>query len=138
MKDKTNFQKTDEFTIAMKQPRKVDLTPKEEDLIRLRAKLIYEEVDEFMEEIYEVDFFEAHLLRKEIDKEKVLKELCDILYVVYGFASTFGLDIDTAFNRVHASNMSKLDEDGNPVYRDDGKVMKSSRYVPPDLRDLVA
>jgi len=133
-----NFQKVDQFTIAMKQPRKVDLTPKEEDLIRLRTKLIYEEVDEFMEEIYEIDFFEAHLLRKEIDKEKVLKELCDILYVVYGFASTFGLDIDTAFNRVHASNMSKLGDDGNPVYRDDGKVMKGPHYKPADLRDLVA
>jgi len=133
-----NFQKVDQFTIAMKQPRKVDLTPKEEDLIRLRTKLIYEEVDEFMEEIYEIDFFEAHLLRKEIDKEKVLKELCDILYVVYGFASTFGLDIDTAFNRVHASNMSKLGDDGNPVYRDDGKVMKGPHYKPADLKDLVA
>jgi len=133
-----NFQKVDQFTIAMKQPRKVDLTPKEEDLIRLRTKLIYEEVDEFMEEIYEIDFFEAHLLRKKIDKENVLKELCDILYVVYGFASTFGLDIDTAFNRVHASNMSKLDDDGNPVYRDDGKVMKGPHYKPADLKDLVA
>jgi len=133
-----NFQKVDQFTIAMKQPRKVDLTPKEEDLIRLRARLIYEEVDEFMDEVFEEDFFEAHLLRKEINKEKVLKELCDILYVVYGFASTFGLDIDTAFNRVHASNMSKLGDDGNPVYRDDGKVMKGPHYKPADLKDLVA
>jgi len=133
-----NFQKVDQFSIAMKQPRKVDLTPKEEDLIRLRTKLIYEEVDEFMDEVFEDDLFQAHKVRAYIDKEKVLKELCDILYVVYGFASTFGLDIDTAFNRVHASNMSKLGDDGNPVYRDDGKVMKSSRYVPPDLKDLVA
>jgi predicted HAD superfamily Cof-like phosphohydrolase len=69
--------------------------------------------------------------------ENLLKELADLLYVTYGFAATFGWDIDTAFNRVHTSNMSKLDDDGKPIYREDGKVLKGPNYVPPDLSDLV-
>jgi len=56
---------------------------------------------------------------EEINKERLLKELCDVLYVTYGFAATFGLNINEAFNRVHASNMSKLGEDGKPIYHDE-------------------
>jgi predicted HAD superfamily Cof-like phosphohydrolase len=69
--------------------------------------------------------------------DDVLKELCDLVYVCVGFAVTYGWDFDSAFNRVHASNMSKLDADGNPVYREDGKVIKSDCYQPPNLKRLV-
>jgi predicted HAD superfamily Cof-like phosphohydrolase len=57
--------------------------------------------------------------------------------VCVGFAVTYGWSFDTAFNRVHQSNMSKLDGDGNPLYREDGKVVKSDRYEPPKLKNLV-
>ena len=69
--------------------------------------------------------------------DEVLKELCDLVYVCVGFATTFGWDFDTAFNRVHASNMSKLDSEGNPLYREDGKVIKSDYYKPPILKDCI-
>ena len=75
-----------------------------------------------------------------IDTKKpddVLKELCDLVYVCVGFATTYGWAFDPAFNRVHKSNMSKLDKEGNPIYREDGKVIKSDCYQPPKLKDLV-
>ena len=66
-----------------------------------------------------------------------LHQLCDLVYVAVGFADTFGWNFDVAFNRVHASNMSKLEENGKPIYREDGKIMKSSMYKEPYLEDLV-
>ena len=91
----------------------------------LRRKLIQEE---YQEVINAIDTENA---------DNVLKELCDLVYVCIGFATTYGWSFDTAFNRVHKSNMSKLDKEGNPVYRGDGKVLKSSSYEPPKLKDLI-
>ena len=68
--------------------------------------------------------------------EECLKELADLVYVCYQYAENMGWFLDEAMNRVHESNMSKLDEDGNPIYRDDGKVLKGPNYKPPDLSDL--
>jgi hypothetical protein len=72
-----------------------------------------------------------------IDPVNLLKELADLVYVTYGFAATFGWNLDEAVRRVHASNMSKLGADGRPIYRDDGKVLKGENYEAPDLKDLV-
>jgi len=69
--------------------------------------------------------------------DEVLKELCDLVYVCVGFCITYGWDFDVAFNRVHTSNMSKLNEEGKATYRKDGKVLKSDKYKPPVLKDLV-
>lgn len=92
-------------------------------LEELRTKLI-------QEEYYEVTSAKT--------KEDLLKELCDLLYVIYGYAVTFGWDIEEAFRRVHLSNMSKLDAvTGLPIYREDGKVLKGPDYKPPYLKDLV-
>ena len=66
-----------------------------------------------------------------------LKELADLVYVCYQYAVNMGWDLDEALNRVHESNMSKLDEDGKPIYREDGKVLKGPNYAPPNLEDLV-
>ena len=66
-----------------------------------------------------------------------LKELADLVYVCYQYAANMGWDLDEAMYRVHESNMSKLDEDGNPIYREDGKVLKGPNYKPPNLEDLV-
>ena len=69
-------------------------------------------------------------------QEHALKELADLVYVCYQFAENMGWFLDEALNRVHESNLSKLDDDGNPIYRDDGKVLKGPNYKPPDLSDL--
>ena len=66
-----------------------------------------------------------------------LKELADLVYVCYQYAANMGWDLDEAMYRVHESNMSKLDEDGKPIYREDGKVLKGPNYKPPNLEDLV-
>ena len=91
----------------------------------LRRTLIQEEFKELM-----------YAISNQEDDE-VLKELCDLVYVCVGFAVTYGWSFDTAFNRVHKSNMSKLDTEGNPLYREDGKVIKSDCYEPPKLANLV-
>ena len=92
----------------------------------LRINLLQEEFAEVMGAIY---------YKK--DEAAILKELCDLVYVCIGFADTFGWNFDVAFDRVHASNMSKLGEDGKPVYRDDGKILKSDLYKEPTLKDLL-
>ena len=69
-------------------------------------------------------------------QEHALKELADLVYVCYQFAENMGWFLDEALNRVHESNLSKLDDDGNPIYREDGKVLKGPNYKPPNLEDL--
>jgi len=69
-------------------------------------------------------------------QEHALKELADLVYVCYQYAENMGWFLDEALDRVHVSNMSKLDEDGKPIYREDGKVLKGPDYKPPDLSDL--
>ena len=66
-----------------------------------------------------------------------LKELADLVYVCYQYAANMGWDLDEALHRVHTSNMSKLDDKGRPIYREDGKVLKGPHYAPPNLEDLV-
>ena len=117
------FDQVRAFMEAMGQP--VDL-PREEEAYRyepyvLREKLISEEVNE--------------VLNAE-SWENLTKELADLLSVTIGFAVTFGLPLCEVFERVHQSNMSKLGEDGKPIYREDGKVLKGPNYQPPKLDDL--
>ena len=66
-----------------------------------------------------------------------LKELADLVFVCYQFAAAFGLDLDTAMRRVYESNMSKLGEDGKPIYRADGKVLKGPNYKRANVSDLI-
>ena len=80
---------------------------------------------------------EAAEVAEASDPAHLLKELADLVYVTYGFAATFGWNLDEAVRRVHASNMSKLGADGQPIYREDGKVLKGPNYEQPDLSDLV-
>ena len=93
----------------------------------LYRKLIDEEYEEFIIASYNED----------IPEDEELKELCDLIYVLLGYALQRGWDVDRAFNRVHSSNMSKLGKDGKPVYNKDGKVVKGPNYVKPNLKDLV-
>ena len=99
---------------------------------RSRQKdLIVEEFKEFLEA-------DARLFRTGSEpKADCLKELADLVYVCYQYAENQRWDLDEALDRVHKSNMSKLDEDGNPIFRGDGKVLKGPNYAPPSLEDLV-
>ena len=96
----------------------------------VQHKLIVEEFKEFMQA-------EGFLfMHGQNHQEEALKELADLIYVCYQYAENMGWFLDEAMNRVHVSNMSKLDEDGKPIYREDGKVLKGPNYKPPDLSDL--
>ena len=68
---------------------------------------------------------------------EIADALTDILYVVYGAGHAFGIDLDECFNEVHRSNMTKLGEDGRPLYREDGKVMKGPNYEDPNLEQFL-
>ena len=97
----------------------------------VQHKIIVEEFKEFLEA-------EGMLFMHSLPhQEHALKELADLVYVCYQYAENLGWLLDEALNRVHLSNMSKLDEDGKPIYRDDGKVLKGPNYKPPDLSDLI-
>lgn len=100
--------------------------PITEQLKELRIELIDEE---FLEVIDELD-------APKIDKAKLTKELADLLYVVIGAATTFGLPLEEAFKEVHRSNMSKLGEDGKPIYREDGKVLKGPNFSPANMEQF--
>ena len=120
------------FTEAMGQPVGEDITALDNaDLLEMRMELIDEEVEEVSQELPTYFPDGGHM-----DKAAITKELADLLYVTYGFAVTFGLPIDEVFERVHRSNMSKLGDDGKPIYREDGKVLKGPNYQPPELDDL--
>ena len=70
-------------------------------------------------------------------REAVVKELSDLVFVCYQFAATYGIDLDKAMTLVFESNMSKLDEQGMPIYREDGKVLKGPNYQPPNLAECL-
>lgn len=119
-----HFEAVRAFTKAFNQP--VGASLEDDDLLHLREDLISEEYYEVQDELMQVH----------PDPAALTKELVDLLYVVYGCAVTFGLPIDEVFERVHQSNMSKLGDDGKPIYREDGKVLKGPNYEKPKLDDL--
>ena len=80
------------------------------------------------------EFHEAFHFESEVNQ---LKELADLVYVCYQFAASQEWDLDEAMHRIHQSNMSKLGEDGKPIYRADGKVLKGPNYQPPYIDDLI-
>ena len=96
-----------------------------------QKNLIVEEFKEFLES-------DGFLFRHgENFQTDCLKELADLVYVWYKYDENMRWDLDGALDLVHQSNMSKLDEDGKPIYREDGKVLKGPNYKPPDLSDLI-
>lgn len=106
--------------------------------VKLRHKLLREEADEALDEF-------EHMLRfPDMNDEHtrtclaaLAKELADVLVVTYGAAAEFGIDLDTVLREVHHSNMSKLDHDGRPIHREDGKVLKGPNYQPPNIERLL-
>ena len=97
----------------------------------MQKRLIVEEFKEFLEAEQQLLYGFTR------NSEDCLKELADLVYVCYQYAANLNWDLDAAMDRVHQSNMSKLGEDGKPIRRDDGKVLKGPNYKPPTLTDLV-
>ena len=99
----------------------------------MQCALVREEADEFLEAADEC-FADPENIDRRTD---LIKELSDLVFVCYQFAAAFNLDLDKAMSLVFESNMSKLDEQGNPIFRPDGKVLKGPNYLPPDLMSCV-
>ena len=99
----------------------------------MQLTLIKEEVDELMAASGEC-FADPENQQLRLD---LIKELSDVVFVCYQFAAAFNLDLDRAMALVFESNLSKLDEQGKPIFREDGKVLKGPNYTPPDLSECV-
>jgi len=121
----SNFEDVGLFMSTFGQEVKEKAEFPDNDTIVLRLELIEEELKELREAIGNADIVE------------VADALTDILYVTYGAGHAFGIDLDKCFQEVQESNMSKLDHNGEPIYREDGKVMKGPNYFSPDLASIV-
>ena len=121
----TNFQKVKIFMQTFGQEVKLNPSFSTEKINDLRYNLIKEELDELKQAMKNKDLLE------------VADALTDILYVTYGAGIAFGIDLDKCFEEVQNSNMSKLGEDGKPIYNEAGKVMKGPNYFKPDLSKFV-
>ena len=124
---KTNFGRVRKFMKAFGQEVKSKPEWPNEDTMELRIDLIEEELEEFKDAILSAD---GTLV-------DVADALSDLLYVVYGAGHSFGIDLDKCFSEVHRSNMSKLDDDELPFYREDGKVLKGPNFSEPDLTSVL-
>ena len=122
----SNFNKVRTFMKTFGQEVKTKPSFSTDKINKLRIDLIKEELDELTQALNNKDLLE------------VADALTDILYVTYGAGHAFGIDLDKCFDEVQNSNMSKLDENGKPIYNDSGKVMKGSNYFKPDLSKFVS
>jgi len=121
----TNFDKVGTFMKTFGQEVKTKPSFSTDKINKLRLDLIKEELSELTEALKNKDLLE------------VADALTDILYVTYGAGHAFGINLDQCFDEVQNSNMSKLDENGKPIYNEDGKVMKGPNYFKPDLSKFV-
>ena len=121
----TNFDKVGEFMKTFGQEVKKEPSFSTDKINKLRVDLIKEELEELTEAMNNKDLLE------------VADALTDILYVTYGAGHAFGVDLDKCFEEVQNSNMSKLDENGKPIYNESGKVMKGPNYFKPNLSKFV-
>ena len=102
-------------------------------LYDMQVELIREEAQEFLTAADEL----AQEPEDGKKREELCKELSDLVFVCYQFAAAFNIDLDKAMTLVFESNMSKLDDNGMPIYRDDGKVLKGPNYKKPDLNTCI-
>jgi len=121
----TNFEKVKTFMKTFGQEVKEKSSFSSDKINELRFNLIKEELEE---------------LKIAMDTKNLVEvadALTDILYVTYGAGHAFGINLDKCFEEVQQSNMSKLDDQGNPIYNDSGKVMKGPKYFKPDLSKFI-
>ena len=122
----SNFERVKKFMETFGQEVKQKAEFPNNKITTLRYDLIKEELEELR----------IAMERKDI--KEVADALTDILYVTYGAGHAFGINLDKCFEEVQSSNMSKLGDDGRPIYNDKGKVMKGPNYFKPDLNKFVA
>ncbi|MDC0030912.1 nucleoside triphosphate pyrophosphohydrolase family protein [Candidatus Pelagibacter sp.] len=122
----SNFNKVGTFMKTFGQEVKTKPSFSSDKINKLRIDLIKEELDELQEAMKNNDLLE------------VADALTDILYVTYGAGHAFGINLDKCFDEVQNSNMSKLGENGEPIYNEFGKVMKGPNYFKPDLSKFVS
>jgi predicted HAD superfamily Cof-like phosphohydrolase len=121
----TNFEKVGLFMKTFGQEVKTNASFSSEKINLLRVNLIEEELNELREAI------------KNKDLKETMDALTDILYVTYGAGHAFGVNLDKCFSEVQKSNMSKLGEDGKPIFNENGKVMKGPNYFKPNLEKFL-
>ena len=121
----SNFDDVKTFMQTFGQEVKIKAEFPKEKIAKLRYDLIKEELNELQNAI------------KTKDLKEIADALTDILYVTYGAGHAYGIDLDKCFKEVQKSNMSKLGEDGKPIYNEKGKVMKGSKYFEPNLRQFI-
>ena len=121
----TNNIKVKNFMEAFGQEVKNRTELPDDKTVNLRIELIAEELEELWDACEQKDIVE------------IADALTDILYVTYGAGHAFGIDLDKCFEEVQRSNMSKLGEDGKPIYREDGKILKGPNYSEPDLKSVL-
>ena len=121
----SNFNSVKKFMQTFGQEVKNKAAFPNDKIIKLRYDLILEELNEFKQAL------------KVKDLKEVADALTDILYVTYGAGHAFGIDLDKCFDEVQSSNMSKLGDDGKPIYNEQGKVMKGPKYYKPDLNKFI-
>ena len=121
----TNFDKVKQFMEVFGQDVLNRPTMPSSELAKLRLELIREECEELT------------VATNAMDMVEIADALTDILYVVYGAGHAFGINLDACFDHVYASNMSQLGDDGKPIYRDDGKVVKGPNYWAPNMSKFV-
>ena len=122
----TNFEMVKKFMQTFGQEVRTKASFPDDKKINLRVDLIREELMEFKEAVDKKDI------------KEVADALTDILYVTYGAGHAFGINLDSCFEEVQNSNMSKLGSDGKPIYNESGKVMKGPDYFKPNLNKFVA
>ncbi len=121
----SNFSSVKKFMETFGQEVKNKAEFPSEKIQDLRISLIEEELSELKEAIENKDI------------KEVADALTDILYVTYGAGHAFGIDLDKCFDEVQRSNMSKLDENGKPIFNEQGKVLKGSNYFKPNLEKFI-
>ena len=146
---KTNFQKVGEFMRAYEQDVHTTARFPLEKIRQLRFDLIEEELDELDVAMKKQEELEETNDNGELSSEsefindsqenliEIADALTDLLYVVYGAGHAYGIDLDACFDEVQRSNMSKLDENGKAIKREDGKILKGPNYSPPNLHGIV-
>ena len=122
----TNFEKVGLFMKTFGQEVKNRPSLSSEKINNLRISLIEEELKELKDALFNKDI------------KEVADALTDILYVTYGAGHAFGINLDDCFSEVQKSNMSKLGNDGKPIYNEHGKVMKGPNYFEPDLKKFLS
>ena len=122
----SNFNKVKTFMKTFGQEVKTKPSFSTDKINSLRYDLIKEELEELK------------IAMKNKDLLEVADALTDILYVTYGAGHAFGIDLDQCFDEVQNSNMSKLDENGKPIYNEAGKIMKGPKYFKPNLKKFLS